>query len=131
MLIGFPASHQVNLQVQPLTEHCGTPGEWQWLKSTKARDQQCNLDQFVGLSDVRQRVDVTGKALEVGISVQRVFLARKKLTLAADPVLSGIAVAETIKGMQDTGILASIKHYIGNEQEHFRQVTVSGPHMSK
>jgi beta-glucosidase-like glycosyl hydrolase len=41
---------------------------------------------------------------------------------AADPVLTGIAMAETIKGMQDTGIIASAKHYIGNEQEHFRQL---------
>lgn len=41
---------------------------------------------------------------------------------AADPVLTGIAMAETIRGMQDTGIIASAKHYIGNEQEHFRQL---------
>lgn len=38
-----------------------------------------------------------------------------------DPVLAGIAVAETVKGMQSAGILACTKHYIGNEQEHFRQ----------
>jgi beta-glucosidase len=38
-----------------------------------------------------------------------------------DPVLSGIAVAETIKGMQDAGVLACTKHFILNEQEHFRQ----------
>ncbi|KAI1321278.1 glycoside hydrolase family 3 protein [Xylariaceae sp. FL0255] len=41
---------------------------------------------------------------------------------AADPVLSGVAMAETIKGMQDTGIVATAKHLVGNEQEHFRQV---------
>ncbi|OTA66143.1 glycoside hydrolase family 3 protein [Hypoxylon sp. EC38] len=41
---------------------------------------------------------------------------------AADPVLTGIAMAETIKGMQDTGVIASAKHYIGNEQERFRQI---------
>jgi beta-glucosidase len=39
-----------------------------------------------------------------------------------DPVLSGIAVAETIKGMQAAGIMATTKHYIGNEQEHFRSL---------
>ena len=38
-----------------------------------------------------------------------------------DPVLSGIAVAETIKGIQAAGVMACTKHYIGNEQEHFRQ----------
>lgn len=38
-----------------------------------------------------------------------------------DPVLQGIASAETIKGMQDEGVMATAKHYIANEQEHFRQ----------
>lgn len=38
-----------------------------------------------------------------------------------DPVLSGIAVANTIQGMQSSGIMACTKHYILNEQEHFRQ----------
>ncbi|KAI5809482.1 glycoside hydrolase family 3 protein [Pyronema omphalodes] len=39
----------------------------------------------------------------------------------ADPVLSGIAVAETVKGIQGEGVIACAKHYIGNEQEIFRQ----------
>ena len=38
-----------------------------------------------------------------------------------DPVLSGIAVAESIRGIQAAGVMACTKHYIGNEQEHFRQ----------
>ncbi|KAF7948999.1 hypothetical protein EAE96_008176 [Botrytis aclada] len=38
-----------------------------------------------------------------------------------DPVLTGIGIAETIKGIQDAGIIACAKHFIGNEQEHFRQ----------
>ena len=38
-----------------------------------------------------------------------------------DPVLSGIAVAETIQGIQSSGVMACTKHYILNEQEHFRQ----------
>jgi beta-glucosidase len=38
-----------------------------------------------------------------------------------DPVLSGIAVAETVRGIQDAGVMACTKHYIFNEQEHFRQ----------
>jgi beta-glucosidase len=52
-----------------------------------------------------------------------------KLTLAQrnwegfspDPYLSGIAVADTVKGIQDAGVIACTKHYIMNEQEHFRQ----------
>lgn len=39
----------------------------------------------------------------------------------ADPVLQGIAAAQTIKGIQDEGVMATAKHYVGNEQEHFRQ----------
>ncbi|KAI1778772.1 glycoside hydrolase family 3 protein [Hypoxylon cercidicola] len=39
-----------------------------------------------------------------------------------DPYLSGVAIGETIKGIQDAGVIACAKHYIGNEQEHFRQV---------
>lgn len=38
-----------------------------------------------------------------------------------DPVLTGMMMAETIKGIQDAGTIACAKHYIGNEQEHFRQ----------
>ena len=35
---------------------------------------------------------------------------------APDPVLTGVGVAETIKGMQDAGVIACVKHYIGYEQ---------------
>lgn len=38
-----------------------------------------------------------------------------------DPVLQGIAAAQTIKGIQSEGVMATAKHYIANEQEHFRQ----------
>ncbi|KAL7947548.1 glycoside hydrolase family 3 protein [Trichoderma barbatum] len=39
----------------------------------------------------------------------------------ADPYLAGVAGYETIKGIQDQGVMATIKHFIANEQEHFRQ----------
>ncbi|KAF2160095.1 glycoside hydrolase family 3 protein [Zasmidium cellare ATCC 36951] len=39
----------------------------------------------------------------------------------ADPVLQGIASAETIRGIQESGVMATAKHLVGNEQEHFRQ----------
>ncbi|KAH7038027.1 glycosyl hydrolase family 3 N terminal domain-containing protein [Microdochium trichocladiopsis] len=38
-----------------------------------------------------------------------------------DPYLTGVAAAESIKGIQDAGVIATLKHYIANEQEHFRQ----------
>ena len=43
-----------------------------------------------------------------------------------DPVLQGIASAETIKGIQEEGVMATAKHYILNEQEHFRQAFAWG-----
>ncbi|KAL2173936.1 glycoside hydrolase family 3 protein [Thermothelomyces heterothallicus CBS 202.75] len=39
----------------------------------------------------------------------------------ADPYLQGVAGAETVKGIQSEGVMATIKHFVGNEQEHFRQ----------
>lgn len=39
----------------------------------------------------------------------------------SDPVLQGIAAAQTIRGIQDQGVIATAKHFIANEQEHFRQ----------
>ncbi|CZR50167.1 probable beta-glucosidase [Phialocephala subalpina] len=40
-----------------------------------------------------------------------------------DPVLTGVAMGETIQGIQDAGVIACGKHYIGNEQEHNREAT--------
>ncbi|CZR54356.1 probable beta-glucosidase 1 precursor [Phialocephala subalpina] len=37
-----------------------------------------------------------------------------------DPVLQAIGAAESIKGMQATGVIATVKHFIGNEQEAYR-----------
>lgn len=39
-----------------------------------------------------------------------------------DPVLTGVGMAQTVTGIQDAGVVACAKHFIGNEQEHFRQV---------
>ncbi|KAJ0334381.1 hypothetical protein COL5a_000438 [Colletotrichum fioriniae] len=38
----------------------------------------------------------------------------------ADPALQGKAAALTIKGVQEQGVIATIKHLIGNEQEMYR-----------
>ncbi|PGG98423.1 hypothetical protein AJ79_08862 [Helicocarpus griseus UAMH5409] len=44
----------------------------------------------------------------------------------SDPVLQGIASAETIRGIQDNGVIATAKHYVLNEQEHYRQASEWG-----
>ncbi|KAI8968442.1 glycoside hydrolase superfamily [Mycotypha africana] len=38
-----------------------------------------------------------------------------------DPYLAGIAAAETIRGIQSQGVMATVKHIIGNEQEINRE----------
>ncbi|KAJ7612270.1 glycoside hydrolase superfamily [Roridomyces roridus] len=38
----------------------------------------------------------------------------------ADPFLSGAATAATVEGYQSVGVIATVKHYIANEQEHYR-----------
>ncbi|WWD17832.1 hypothetical protein CI109_102275 [Kwoniella shandongensis] len=43
----------------------------------------------------------------------------------ADPYLSGWATELTIRGMQDAGVQACVKHYVGNEQERNRSTSSS------
>jgi beta-glucosidase len=38
----------------------------------------------------------------------------------ADPVLQAVGGAMTIAGVQSQGVIATIKHFIGNEQEMYR-----------
>lgn len=42
-------------------------------------------------------------------------------SFGSDPVLQGVAAAETIQGIQGHGVMATAKHFVLNEQEHFRQ----------
>ncbi|KAJ6115936.1 hypothetical protein N7523_006353 [Penicillium sp. IBT 18751x] len=44
---------------------------------------------------------------------------------SVDPYLSGVAMEETIQGMQDSGVQACAKHWLGNEQEHNRDTISS------
>lgn len=38
----------------------------------------------------------------------------------SDPYLAGAATASTVEGIQSEGVIACVKHYILNEQEHYR-----------
>ena len=38
----------------------------------------------------------------------------------ADPTLQAVGARQTIKGIQEQGVIATIKHLIGNEQEMYR-----------
>ena len=39
----------------------------------------------------------------------------------SDPVLQAVHGVATVEGIQGEGVMASVKHLVGNEQEHFRQ----------
>ncbi|SPO01091.1 probable beta-glucosidase [Cephalotrichum gorgonifer] len=38
-----------------------------------------------------------------------------------DPYLTGVGMAESARGIRSAGVIATAKHFVGNEQEHFRQ----------
>ncbi|EEP76442.1 hypothetical protein UREG_01291 [Uncinocarpus reesii 1704] len=42
----------------------------------------------------------------------------------SDPSLQAVGAAETIKGVQSTGVIATVKHLVGNEQEMYRMTNV-------
>nr|AAB67972.1 beta-glucosidase [Coccidioides posadasii] len=42
----------------------------------------------------------------------------------SDPSLQAIAAVETIKGVQSKGVIATIKHLVGNEQEMYRMTNI-------
>lgn len=44
----------------------------------------------------------------------------------ADPVLQAIGASQTIRGIQDEGVQATAKHFIAQEQEHYRQPIIWG-----
>ncbi|MCJ1312484.1 hypothetical protein MMC25_006158 [Agyrium rufum] len=43
-----------------------------------------------------------------------------------DPVLTGTLIAQTVQGIQSSGVIACTKHFLGNEQEHFRNAPQTG-----
>ena len=45
----------------------------------------------------------------------------------ADPVLQAVGGALTVQGVQEQGVIATIKHYILNEQEMYRMYSIAQP----
>jgi beta-glucosidase len=46
-------------------------------------------------------------------------------SFSEDPVLAGAFASATISGIQSTGVAATIKHFVCNDQEHERQAVNS------
>ena len=47
-----------------------------------------------------------------------------------DPFYSGVCASQMIKGIQDAGVIATIKHFIGNDQETYRHSSSSNIEMA-
>ncbi|CAC9885043.1 unnamed protein product [Aureobasidium pullulans] len=59
-------------------------------------------------------------------------------SIGEDPVLAGLGSAALVKGMQENGVVATIKHFVGNDQEHERNRSfmtaynkINGTHVSE
>ncbi|PBP21981.1 glycosyl hydrolase family 3 N terminal domain-containing protein [Diplocarpon rosae] len=58
------------------------------------------------------------------INIQRSPLGGRGFeSLSEDPVLSGLGAAALVNGIQDTGVVATIKHFVCNDLEHERNGT--------
>lgn len=74
-----------------------------------------------------------GKGVNIALGPTVGPLGRKPLGgriwegFGADPVLQAVGGAQTITGIQSQGVIATIKHFIGNEQEMFRMYNIIQP----
>lgn len=60
------------------------------------------------------------------VNIQRSPLGGRGFeSFSEDPVLAGNAAASVVKGIQSTGVQASIKHFVANDQEHERMAVDS------
>jgi hypothetical protein len=116
--ISTVSSPLARLQLQPSTDNFCMPEGMLWEASIRGKESQSNSDLLLAPLVAAQKVAVTGKASvrthvsETDIRVERVCPLAKLTKLD----LTGVAIAETIKGIQDAGVIACAKHYIGNEQ---------------
>ena len=47
-----------------------------------------------------------------------------------DPFYSGVCATQMIKGIQDAGVIATVKHFVGNDQETYREASSSNIEMA-
>ena len=47
-----------------------------------------------------------------------------------DPFYSGVCASQMIKGIQNAGVIATLKHFVGNDQETYRQASSSNIEMA-
>ena len=85
-----------------------------------------NWGQSLVLSAEHLRADETGRGSGKIVTLWlRPNVADMPSETSPDPALTGVLFAQTIQGIQSSGVMACAKHLIGNEQEHFRQAPES------
>ncbi|KAI1451722.1 beta-glucosidase [Annulohypoxylon moriforme] len=93
---------------------CGTG-----LAATWDVDAIENIGQMMGTEAIAK-----GASLLLGptVNIQRSPLGGRGFeSFSEDPVLSGKMAASIVKGIQSTGVVSVIKHFVGNDQEEERQ----------
>jgi beta-glucosidase len=61
-----------------------------------------------------------GKVITLRRSFSCSYLLAISASFGPDPYLNGEAAFETITGIQSVGVMACAKHFIANNQEHWR-----------
>ncbi|CAG7851633.1 Probable beta-glucosidase L; AltName: Full=Beta-D-glucoside glucohydrolase L; AltName: Full=Cellobiase L; AltName: Full=Gentiobiase L; Flags: Precursor [Serendipita indica DSM 11827] len=66
-----------------------------------------------------------GVALSPMMNIFRAPAAGRAFEGSSEPYLTGVASALTVQGIQSQGVQATAKHWLNNEQEHFRDYSSS------
>ncbi|KAK0465356.1 glycoside hydrolase family 3 protein [Desarmillaria tabescens] len=88
---------------------------------------------LIGQRGVAMGQEFRGKGVHVALgpmmnTMRAPAAGRNWEGFGGDPYLSGEGAYETIMGLQSVGVQATAKHYINNEQEHFRETSSSDQH---
>lgn len=54
-----------------------------------------------------------------------IMLTINSAGFSADPFHTGVGASAVVRGIQSAGVIATSKHFIANEQEHFRGGSLS------
>ena len=79
------------------------------MKNSELKASMSHLLLLLVLSDVPPQAEGTGKVSEP-TPISQAF------SFYSPSLIEGVGVSKTVQGIQDTGVIATVKHYIANEQ---------------